>query len=119
MGLEQVPRAFSNGVRFACLTFGAWYGGQPPFVRGLERLGPNYVAELPTNFRVWPKPPEVMYREHARPGHGGHLRKRPRLKVRNTPPCEVRNVLVHSPRLRRVPWIRYRVRDGAKGPMVW
>ena len=119
MGLEQVQRALSNVVRFAWLTFDEWYGGKPPCLRGLERLGQNYVAELPTNFRVWTKPPEVMYREHARHGHGGHLRKRPRLKVRNTPACEVRNVLVHSPRLRRVPWIRYRVRDGEKGPMVW
>jgi len=119
MGLEQVQRALSNGVRFTWLTFDEWYGGKPPFLRGLERLGQNYVAELPANFRVWTKPPEVMYREHARDRYGGHPRKLPRLKIRNTPACEVRNVRVHSPQLRRVPWIRYRVRDGEKGPMVW
>lgn len=119
MGLEQVQRALSNGVRFAWLTFDEWYGGKPPFLRGLERLGQNYVAELPTDFMVWTKPPEVMYREHHRHRGAGRRRKLPRVKVRNTPACEVRSVLVHSPKLRRVPWIRYRVKDGEKGPMVW
>lgn len=119
MGLEQVQRALSNGVRFAWLTFDEWYGGKPPFLRGLERLGRNYVGELPTDFMVWTKPPEVMYREpHGHRG-AGRRRKLPRLKVRNTPACEVRNVLVHSPKLRGVPWIRHRVKDGEKGPMVW
>jgi SRSO17 transposase len=114
-----VQRALSNGVRFAWLTFDEWYGGKPPLLRGLERLGQNYVAELPANFRAWTKPPEVMYREHARDRYGGHPRKLPRLKVRNTPSCAVRNVRVNSPKLRRVPWIRYRVKDGEKGPLVW
>ena len=77
------------------------------------------MAELPTDFMVWTQPPEVMYREHHRHRGAGRRRKLPRLKVRNTPACEVRNVRVHSPKLRRVPWIRYRVKDGEKGPMVW
>jgi hypothetical protein len=85
----------------------------------LEGLGQNYVAEIPVDFMVWTKPPEVMYREHARDRCGGRPRKLPRLKVRNTSACEVRNVLVHSPKLRRRPWGRYRVKEGEKGPMVW
>jgi hypothetical protein len=43
----------------------------------------------------------------------------PRLKVRNTPACEVREIVKHSPILRRVPWEPFRVKDGSKGPMVW
>src|SRR3989304_5571086 len=110
MGLEQVQRALSNGVRFAWLTFDEGYGGKPPFLRGLgglEWLGQNYVAEIPVDFMVWTKPPEVMYREHHRHRGAGRRRKLPRLKVRNTPACEVRNVLAHSPTLRRRPWVRY------------
>ncbi len=118
IALEQVQRALRNGVRFSWLTFDENYGGKPPFFRGLETLGQNYVAEIPADFTVWTKLPEVMYREHHHRGVG-RRRKLPRLKVRNTPACEVRNVLTYSPKLRRVPWVRYRVKDGQKGPMVW
>jgi SRSO17 transposase len=119
IALEQVERALRNGVRFSWLTFDENYGGKPPFLRGLEALGQNYVAEIPVDFTVWTKPPEVMYREHSRRRGVGRRRKLPRLKVRNTPICEVRNVLTYSPKLRRIPWVRYHVKDGQKGPMVW
>jgi SRSO17 transposase len=119
IGLAQIRRALGNGVRFSWLTFDEGYGGKPPFLRGLEALGQNYVAEIPVSFVVWTKPPEVMYREHVRDRQRGRPRKLPRLKVRNTPACEVRNVLAHSPKLRRVPWRRHRIKDGEKGPMVW
>lgn len=119
MGLAQIRRALGNGVRFSWFTFDEGYGGKPPFLRGLEALGQNYVGEIPVSFMVWTKPPEVMYREHARDRRHGRPRKLPRLKVRNTAACEVRNVLKHSPKLRRLPWVRYRVKDGEKGPMVW
>ncbi len=119
IALGQLQHALRNGIRFSWLTFDEGYGGKPPFLRGLEALGQDYVAEIPVSFVVWTKPPEVMYREHACDRRRGRPRKLPRLKVRNTPACEVRNVLAHSPKLRRVPWTRYRVKDGEKGPMVW
>jgi hypothetical protein len=85
----------------------------------LDALGQNYVAEIPVDFVGWSKPPEVRYREHAREKNPGGPGKLPRLKVRNTPACEVRNLLTCSPRLRKTPWQRFRVKDGEKGPMVW
>ena len=119
IALEQVQRALGNGLRFSWLTFDEGYGGKPPFLRGLDGLGQNYVAEVPVNFVGWTRPPEVLYREHARDKKQGRRRKLPRLKVRNTPAVEVRNILTWSPVMRRVPWERYRVKDGTKGPMVW
>ena len=119
IALEQVQRALQNGVRFSWLTFDEYYGGKPPFLRGLEALGQDYVAEIPVNFMVWTQPPEVMYRESTRLRRRGRPRTFPRLKVRNTPACEVRNVLTYSPKLRCRSWVRYRVKDGEKGPMVW
>jgi SRSO17 transposase len=118
IALEQVQRALGNGVRFAWLTFDEGYGGKPPFLRALDGLGQNYVAEVPVSFVGWSQPPEVLYREHARDKKPGR-RKLPRLKVRNTPACQVRNLLTCSPRLRKVPWVKFRVKDGEKGPMVW
>jgi SRSO17 transposase len=115
----QVQRALSNGIRFAWLTFDEGYGGKPPFLRALDGLGQNFVAELPADFVGWTRPPEVLYREHARHRGRGRRRKLPRLKVRNTPAAEVREILKHSPILRKVPWERFRVKDGSRGPMVW
>ena len=119
MALEQLQRALGNGIRFSWLTFDEGYGGKPPFLRALDGLGQNYVAEIPVSFVGWTRPPEVLYREHASQKRRGRRRKLPRLKVRNTPAVEVRNILTWSPVLRAVPWEQYRVKDGTKGPMVW
>lgn len=119
IALEQVRRALGNGVRFSWLTFDEGYGGKPPFLRVLDGLGQNYVAEIPANFTGWTRPPEVLYREHSRDKGPGRRPKLPRLKVRNTPAAEVRNILTFSPVLREVSWERYHVKDGTKGPMAW
>jgi len=119
MALEQLRRARGNGLRFAWLTFDEGYGGKPPFLRELDALGQNYVAEVPKSLRVWTKKPQVLYREHVRDGRMGRPRKLPRLKVKNNPTSEVQDVVAHSPLLRREVWKNYRVKDGSKGPMVW
>ena len=119
IGLEQVRRALGNGIRFAWLTFDEGYGGKPPFLRVLDKLGQNYVAEVPVNFTVWTKLPSVLYRRHANDRRMGRPRKLPRLKLKNNPPVEVRNVLSYSPIFRREDWQIYHVKDGTKGPMVW
>jgi len=95
IALGQVERALGNGVRFSWLTFDEGYGGKPPFLRAVDGLGQNYVAEIPANFVGWTRPPEVLYREHARNRGSGRRRKLPRLKVRNTPAAEVREILKH------------------------
>ncbi len=126
MALEQVRRALGNGVRFAWLTFDEGYGGKPAFLRELAGLGQNYVAEIPVSFVGWTVPPAVLYRDHARDkalARGetvtGRPRRLPRLKVKHTPACEVRDLLKHSPLVRRLPWQTYRVKDGTQGPLVW
>jgi SRSO17 transposase len=116
---DQIIRALGNGVRFSWLTFDEYYGSKPAFLRALDQLSQNYVAELPSTFIGWTRPPEVLYRELARNRRTGRPRTLPRLKVRNTPFAGVRNILRHSPVLRGVPWVRYRVKEGSKGPMAW
>lgn len=119
IAVDQVRRALANGVRFAWLTFDEGYGGKPPFLRQIDGLGQHYVAEIPVSFVGWTVEPQVLHREHARHRGMGRPRKLPRLKVRNTPPAEVREILKHSPILRQQPWTAYHVKDGEKGPMVW
>jgi len=126
IALEQVRRALGNGVRFAWLTFDEGYGAKPAFLRELADLGQNYVAEIPVSFVGWTVPPPVLYRDHARDkarARGaavmGRPRRLPRLKVKHTAACEVRDLLKHSPLVRRIPWQKYRVKEGTKGPFVW
>jgi len=119
IALEQYQRAIANGLRFAWLTFDEGYGGKGPFLRALDRLGQNYVAEVPVSFTAWTTRPDVLYRAHARDKQHGRPRQYPRLKVKNNPRIEVKNILGHSPILRGIQWQTYHVKDGSKGPMVW
>ena len=117
--LEQYHRAVANGLRFAWLTFDEHYGSKPPFLHSLDRLGQNYVAEVPVNFTAWTKRPTVLYRAHARDRKRGRHRQYPRLKVKNNPRVKVRNILRYSPSMWRQDWKDYYVKDGSKGPMLW
>jgi SRSO17 transposase len=119
MALEQYQRAVANGVRFAWLTFDEGYGGKGPFLRALGELNQSYVAEVPVNFCVWTQRPAVRYQASARDRHHGRPRHYPRLKVKSNPKVEVQNVLAYSPRMRKIPWETYHVKDGTKGPLVW
>ena len=71
-------------------------------------------------------PPPVLYRDHARDkacaagtSPRGRPRRLPRLKVKHTPACEVRDLRPHSPLVRRIRWQKYRVKEGTQGPFVW
>jgi len=123
IALEQYRRAVANGVRFRWMTFDEFYGRSGPFLREFDAAGQDYVAEVPKNFHVWTQPPQVLHRRHDRDirptGRPGRPRKYPRLKVKNNPSVTVQNVLLHSPLMRKQPWVKYRIKDTSKGPMVW
>lgn len=119
IALEQYRRAVAQGVRFAWLTFDEGYGSKTPFLQALEGLGQTYVAEVPVSFPVWTRRPAVLYRATARDRNQGRPRRYRRLKVKNNPKIQVRNVLAYSPRLRKIPWQNYHVKDASKGPMLW
>jgi SRSO17 transposase len=105
IALELLDRARANGVAFAWLTFDEWYGGKPEFLREVHRRRQRYVAEVPTNFMGWLKPPR--------------LKPRPRALRVNRAASSVADLARFSRKLRDKPWQRFRVKDGQKGPMVW
>ena len=119
MALDQIHRAYTNGVRFGWLTFDEGYGGKPPFLRALDEIGQNYVGEIPSSFHVWTTQPALMYREHQTHRRMGRPRKLPRLRVQTNPTVEVRKILTYSPILRRQSWEKYHIKDGVNGPIVW
>jgi SRSO17 transposase len=105
IALELLDQARSNGVAFAWLTFDEWYGGKPEFLRELARRRQGYVAEVPSNFMGWFKPPRL-------------LEKRRSLQVSRAA-STVADLARFSSKLSRKPWRRFRVKDGQKGPMIW
>ena len=119
IALEQYRRAIENGLRFAWLTFDEHYGRNGHFLRELDHRGQNYVAEVPVDFMAWTRRPDVLYRQHSRDKKTGRKKRYPRLKVKNNPRVEVRNILSYSPAMQRRKWQDYYVKDGSKGPMVW
>lgn len=119
IALEQIQRAVANGIRFAWMTFDEGYGRSVPFLRALDQMGQNYMAEIPQDTMVRTACPQLLYKAHPRDHGRGRQKRYPRLKVKNNPPAEVRHILNHSPRLRRKNWQTYHVKDGTKGPMVW
>ena len=117
IALELLDRAGGNGVTFDWLTFDEGYGGKPEFLRELEGRRQVFVAEVPKIFTGWVRAPRVTQRPFRR--GRGRGRKTPRRVSGSRPAISVENMLKYSPELRDQPWVRYRVKDGQKGPMVW
>lgn len=117
IALELLDRARGNGVVFEWLTFDEGYGGKPDFLRELAGRGQTFVGEVPTTFTGWIREPRVTERPFRR--GRGRGRKTPRLTAGSRPAISVENMLRYSPELRDQAWVRYRVKDGEKGPMVW
>jgi SRSO17 transposase len=117
IGLELYDRARGNGVVFDWLTFDEGYGGKPEFLREMEARRQVFVAEVPKTFTGWIRQPRVTDRPFRR--SRGRGRKTPRLLSGSRPAIGVEQMLKYSPELRDQPWVRHRVKDGEKGPMVW
>jgi SRSO17 transposase len=117
IALELYDRARDNGVVFDWLTFDEGYGGKPEFLREVEARRQLFVGEVPKTSTGWIHAPQVTERPFRR--GRGRGRKTPRLRSGSRPAISVENMLKYSPELRDQPWLRYRVKDGEKGPMVW
>lgn len=117
IALELYDRARGNGMVFDWLTFDEGYGGKPEFLREVASRVQAFVAEVPTTFTGWIREPRVTERPFQR--GRGRGRKTPRLVSGSRPAISVENMLKYSPELRDQAWVRYRVKDGEKGPMVW
>jgi SRSO17 transposase len=117
IALELFDRARDNDVTFDWLTFDEGYGGKPEFLRELHGRKQHFVGEVPTTFTGWICEPRVTERPFRRAK--GRGRKTPRTLSGSRPAISVKNMLKYSPELRDQKWIRYRIKDGEKGPMVW
>ena len=117
IALELYARARANGVHFEWLTFDEWYGVKPQFLRALDQQEQKFVGEVHKHYSAWIKPPPTTTRPDARKAGRGQSSPR-RLRARSAKPRHVEDML-KAPQLRHQPWQRWRIKDGAKGPMVW
>jgi SRSO17 transposase len=118
IALELYDRAVAHGVRFAWLTFDEWYATKPAFLRALDAREQKFVGEVHREVVAWTKMPRVTARRYRR-GSRGRPRRTPRVVAGSPKPMTVGDMLRSHPPLRDQEWVRYRVKDGEKGPMVW
>jgi SRSO17 transposase len=119
IALELYDRAVGHGVHFEWLTFDEWYGAKPPFLRSLDDRSQKFVGEVHKRFVAWTKPPRVTQRSYHPRGRGRRPRRTPRLVARSGKPITIDDMMRSHRPLRDQPWLRYRIKDGEKGPMVW
>jgi SRSO17 transposase len=117
IALELYDRAVANGLRFDWLTFDEGYGGQPELLRELSGRNQKFVGEVPRNSMGWIKAPRVVTRAFHKHGRG-RGRKTPRL-ASGSPPSRRVDAMLDRDGFRNQPWVKWRVKDGHKGPMVW
>lgn len=117
IALALYDRARGNGVSFDWLACDEGYGSKPEFLRQLDDRGQVFVAEVPTSLVGWLNPPKVTSRPYRR--GRGRGRRRPRLVAGSRKALSVGDLLKYSSALRDKKWVKYRVKEGSKGPMVW
>lgn len=117
IALELYDRAVHNGLRFDWLTFDEGYGSKPELLRALSSRNQKFVAEVPRSFTGWLDAPRVVDRPYHKNGRG-RGRKTPRL-ASGSPPTRRVDEMLSQDGFRNQPWVRWRVKDGHKGPMIW
>jgi len=112
-----IDRALGNGIQVAAWTFDELYGRDSKFLDALDEREQAYVAEIPTDTRVWTAKPKVIRKAPANAGKG-RPKKVPRV-ARKPSACEVRNLVRYSSKFQGQSWQRYRIKDTERGPEVW
>jgi len=110
--------AVANGIRFEWVGADEGYGKVPEFLFKLDDRGQRYVVEVPAIFTGWLAKPSILHKEHHR-NRMGRKRRFPRLKAKSSSASSVKQLLLHSPVLRKIPWEKFHIKDTTKGPMVW
>ena len=116
IGLELYDRAVGNEMQFDWLTFDEGYGSKPEFLRALASRQQCFIGEVPRSTVGWLKPPKVVTRGYRKNGRG-RGRNIPRLGAGSR--SAQRLDVLEQRALRKKRWIRWHVKDGEKGPMVW
>lgn len=112
LALDMLQELNERGVvPFQWVAYDESYGKNPAFSQKIAAMHKWYMAEVPSDTRVWLRTPLV-----EKPGRG--LMGRPRLhrRVRRSAsaPEELRVLVVNLP---RTAWHRHLIHEGSKGPL--
>jgi len=113
LGLEMITALVGREViPFRWVTCDEKYGKIPAFLDGIAALDKWYLAEVPSDTRVWLRTPAI-----EPPGYGplGRPRIYPRVKRTAPQPLEMRTLMVQLP---RAAWQRRKIQEGSKGPLI-
>jgi SRSO17 transposase len=106
IALDELRRARSNGVQFGWVGMDTFYGRQTPLLSALDSDGFIYMADVPSDTRVWLSLPKVGIPE--RKGSHGRIPIEPRVLEGEPDPVEVEKL---KDKLDPSQWRRTFVRD--------
>ena len=113
LALEMLQEVNEGGVvPFQWVAYDESYGKNPAFLTATAALHKWYMAEVPSDTRVWLRTPQI-----EEPGQGAMGRPRSHRRVRRTapPPEEVRALILGLP---RTAWQRHWIHEGSQGPLL-
>lgn len=113
IALGLLHKAFERGeVPCQWVAADALYGDSPAFREGVADLGKWYFVEISCSSHVWIERPEVHL-----PTWKGRGRKPTRLRLRH-PEQQSQRVDTLVQQLPAKAWVRARIKEGSKGPLV-
>ncbi len=113
LALEMIQDLVSRQViPFQWVTCDEHFGQNAAFLDGIDTLGKWYLAEVPSNTRVWLKTPGI---EPTGRGPLGRRRIHPRVKPNAPRSQELWDIVVKLP---DSAWRRFTIQEGGKGPLV-
>jgi SRSO17 transposase len=106
LALAMVDEADRRGVRYGAIAVDGGYGKEPAFLRGLDRRGKRFVADVHKDQRVYLEDPQLCLPEWS--GRG----RRPTRPVTRRTPVRVDAWAAAQP---ASSWQRLGLREGEKG----
>jgi SRSO17 transposase len=107
LALEMVAHQRRLGVRFAWVGADGFYGNDPAFLRGLERLGETFVVDVHCDQRMYLENPEpTLKKRRAKRG------RKPTTREAQKPSIRVDEWKSEQP---DEAWKRVKVRDSTRG----
>jgi SRSO17 transposase len=113
LGLEMIDALVQRGVLpFRWVACDESYGKIPAFLDGIASLGKCYLAEVPSDTRVWLRRPAI---QPAGCGPMGRPRLHPRVQPTAPRPVELCALMNQLPASQ---WHRRIIKEGSKGPLM-
>lgn len=113
IALEMLKNALDHGeLPCTWVAADALYGDSPVFRDGIAALDKWFFVEVRCTTRLWLEKPEVRV-----PPWKGHGRKPTRLRLKNPKQTAIQ-VDELAKQLPKETWVRARVKEGVKGPLV-